>query len=86
MKGRSGGVKRSGAKDRKRKAQKRKAQGKIYQTKPEQVGILRGLMTYQKHSIEQFLSRAYHIIHGWEKGNNFLDVFLNSVNDITAKQ
>jgi len=72
-------VKKGEAKDK-----KRKAQGKKHQTKPVQLEILRGLMAYQQHSIEQFLSRAYHIMHGWERGNNFLDVFLhNSVNHIT---
>jgi len=74
-------VKKGEAKDK-----KRKAQGKKHQTKPVQLGILRGLTTYQQHSIEQFLSRAYHIMHGWESGNNFLDVFLhNSVNYIADK-
>ena len=56
------------------------------QTEPVQLGILQGLMTYQQHSTEQFLTRAYDIMHGWERGNNFLDVFLhNSVNNISDK-
>jgi len=84
---RSGVVKRGGAKYKQREVEKRSHKAK----KPNRTSPIRNPagandLSAAFYHTEQFLSRAYHIMHGREWGNNFLDVFLhNSVNTITDK-